>query len=1275
MSVLNHFAKSDVSELNGEALLREKVVMLNGVNKDMARVLKTRHIETIFDLATSRDFNTVLKMVPDREHLKNGYQNFGSKGFIPKDVLPNDLEINVEELPHLSISKLTFIDREDAKAFEMYLNISTIQEMANWHPFQAARKILYQTFGLTNGVHGSLDPETPSDLLPASGDYPIERVFYKKYFLDSIGNINNANDAQIIPMSTGESQALLKSAKAKLEKAKTNLPIKEQDKTEAQRRVQEMEQRVSQHTPHNNSFKKYCDDVHKAKNLLAKNKINAFCEFIQSERLWLILEEPNGMERFLVTDTSLPSESNAPMSLTSEEFISEVPSPELIKKWKELIDLEFDRAKKMFTNSNDQHEELKLQLEEFNHIAKEAIQAYRNAIQQVDHLTSEVERLKNNEEESKKYLHLEKTGPINMLDSDNLRNGFEEPAVGVEVITAQSWYVEGVALGQLLHSLALAPGESTRIAIVDWHRKEASRTQEFTTQDEQLSSDSQRKRAISEVTEATANELQTGSSFGFSRGGSSQRASNISGGAIFVSGGSSQSSSSNWGIASNVSRTEGSRSVAAETVQNINDAVHQNASSSRTRRAAIVQETFQSENEQVTTRVITNYNHMHAMSVQYYEVIQIYKVKTEVQDLNRILYLPMQYFDFYDIRVINRFQSKLAAGALSARARYLLEAYNDKHVIHFKRPHMIEFYQDQLNAEVQELEDDHRDFLNTTHKTITELHHRRALLQNELFHAEIQASLVWATNEQKEKAKKIRLEFDSLPKKMSELKQELRKRERDYRSKIYELRRKFHTLKKQVSQELKEQSEKVGRVLRTAVPDFHGNNQHKIKSLEGDLRLEEIDFGKQSENQGYTIKGLTIETYPEGNPPISLPLTDGKFILDQGDNPIQDILNVKLLLEKAFTNKNDLKGIPVTLTLRNENNKVVKIKYEFLPPLDTTEIEFLGIEHPVISDELQNHLNDYKQHYSKMVWYQMNNMEYSQLLANVTYQGRKIASFLDPKPVAITGNYIGFRWHFANKTERKEFEDYYSKKTSKNDVTIPLPSGGVFAEAVLGRYNSAEKLDMTRFWNWQDSPIPILPPEIAAVQTGSRAISNAPQAAGLENQAARLNRLQALPDPTGMGAAMNALTMANMFRDMSGSQQVAGMIQNAQQLANQGATSAGEINAENMANFQEYQSGLVKAYLEHTQKMAEVVGPIAMGAATGGAGLAASSLSKAGAVMNMASALDQSSSNGNGEANGQEEAASNGQSNKNSAFQSIIGMLPNIMKIGKSVLTKKPPVG
>jgi hypothetical protein len=37
---------------------------------------------------------------------------------------------------------------------------------------------------------------------------------------------------------------------------------------------------------------------------------------------------------------------------------------------------------------------------------------------------------------------------------------------------------------------------------------------------------------------------------------------------------------------------------------------------------------------------------------------------------------------------------------------------------------------------------------------------------------------------------------------------------------------------------------------------------------------------------------------------------------------------------------------------------------------------------------------------------------------------------------------------------------------------ITLPTQGVLGEAVLGTCPAAEKIDLTRFWNWQDSPLP-----------------------------------------------------------------------------------------------------------------------------------------------------------------------------------------------------------
>ncbi len=56
--------------------------------------------------------------------------------------------------------------------------------------------------------------------------------------------------------------------------------------------------------------------------------------------------------------------------------------------------------------------------------------------------------------------------------SQHSDTGFSQPALGAVLGYTQSWYTLGLSLGHLLHSVALAPGETTRVAIVDWSRRE-----------------------------------------------------------------------------------------------------------------------------------------------------------------------------------------------------------------------------------------------------------------------------------------------------------------------------------------------------------------------------------------------------------------------------------------------------------------------------------------------------------------------------------------------------------------------------------------------------------------------------------------------------------------------------------------------------------------------------------------------------------------------------------------------------------------------------------
>ena len=130
---------------------------------------------------------------------------------------------------------------------------------------------------------------------------------------------------------------------------------------------------------------------------------------------------------------------------------------------------------------------------------------------------------------------------------------------------------------------------------------------------------------------------------------------------------------------------------------------------------------------------------------------------------------------------------------------------------------------------------------------------------------------------------------------------------------------------------------------------------------------------------------------------------------------------------------------------------------------------------------------------------------------------------------------------------------------------MPLPSGGVFAEAVLGRFNSAEKLDITRFWNWQDSPIPIVAPEIAAIQAGSRAQPENVEPGQLSSPVVNIMDAAELPAPQGFAAILSAMGNGNMFRDMSNSAATIALTQAALQGAFGAASDASRQAGANFA--------------------------------------------------------------------------------------------------------------
>ena len=210
----------------------------------------------------------------------------------------------------------------------------------------------------------------------------------------------------------------------------------------------------------------------------------------------------------------------------------------------------------------------------------------------------------------------------------------------------QIWYADGYSLGNLLNSIALAPGQKKLIAVVDWERRETTTRSEVTSADEGLQASLARDRDLSEVVAGALQESLRGGSHNTTSGvgagtgaaGNGTYMGANFGGLIGVSGGSASSDSNAF--------QHSGRGVAASTLQTIRDQTVQSATAVRTLHSTVVQTVAQGETVRASTEVVANHNHCHALTIEYFEVLRHLKVTNELVDVQECLFVPLPMTDF-----------------------------------------------------------------------------------------------------------------------------------------------------------------------------------------------------------------------------------------------------------------------------------------------------------------------------------------------------------------------------------------------------------------------------------------------------------------------------------------------------------------------------------------------------------------------------------------------------------------------------------------------------
>lgn len=686
----------------------------------------------------------------------------------------------------------------------------------------------------------------------------------------------------------------------------------------------------------------------------------------------------------------------------------------------------------------------------------------------------------------------------------------------------QEYVADGYSMGNLLYSLPLAPGQKKQTAVIDWERRESATRDEYRASSDSLEALVDRDRDISDIVSGTLTES--------TRGGSSASTGSFAaglgigaiigpvGGLLGIGGGTSSADSTAW--------QDSSRQTSANALNQLRDRTIQSASSVRTQRTSVVSTVAQGERVSATTESVANYNHCHAITVQYFEVLRHLLIRQRLTDVQECLLVPMLMSWFTRDKAL-RWRNTLA-DTVPLRLRGGFDALEriDANYVGSDLPagryadENLESVEGELTIRFQLTRPADKDdaFDPATWNPLLKLFgfspadfydqylqdqafKDRVFLQQlgpRIASTVVQSLQVWAVRTD-ESAVSLRLDPTLL-------------------STFVNDRALSVTLR---------MTGALPAVLRSDI---------KAVTISSRLNLPGLPF--------------VIDTLPVGS----------RVIVESGSLRYRTAHLSDALFSDAFI-RNDLSA-----------NDDVRIE----TPLNRQELRNPREEDKELARNLLDHLNENIERFHHVLWGRMSDARRYMLLDGFVAPnsgGRSVASVVENELVGIAGNCLVMpvaRGFHLDPTYRQDAEnpvdllEHYQPNTPIEPSRIAIPTRGVYAEAVMGACNSCEVIDETRFWRWSEEPVPDSPTQILPVSTDSRRaapLDTTPTA--LPAPIIAMQNAPAAPDPTGLGAALSLLGQSGAFRDITGlqgnQQNAAAALQGAFQTATAFGTKAADL--------------------------------------------------------------------------------------------------------------------
>jgi hypothetical protein len=758
----------------------------------------------------------------------------------------------------------------------------------------------------------------------------------------------------------------------------------------------------------------------------------------------------------------------------------------------------------------------------------------------------------------------------------------------------QVWRADGYSTGDLLYSLPLAPGQQKQIVIHDWDRKETASRSESQSMEDSLSNSLAQDRDINEIVNSSLKEDISGHSKAESSGKSSGFGGALGAGAeipvggvpVNVKVGFSGGMSKSKGKSESWADQKSSRDVSANTMQNVREKTMQSASSVRSQRSTVVTSMSQSESTNITTESIANYNHCHAITIQYFEVLRHLAVHIELADVQECLFIPLTISLFDDAKVC-RWSDILRVSLRAPRSKYErlmkgFDAIRRYYDINAMGKAADDVYYNvpagrYCDEKITEISGSFRVKINfgCPKKSLKNLDGAQAdiiskiagnggLFANGITQAMGHQSVNQFLIDQNADRTLWETQLGFI-REIEDIRYKVNNVSDDRREAVFQAELMRVNAVAQFAKYLQ---------ISLGTPNLTPINSRVSLTRSGNLKSAKLngeapayDFAFRSVSNSFSLERDQIQ-----NLGISTSWTNA---LPEGST--LKLEHVQASYENKYITARLCNGYP--------SDDLLSGAATMTTPMQQSEMVSPRSEDLQLRHELLDHFNCNMEYYHKAIWVQMDEDRRLMLLEgfeievpareNPAYNPanpqsrepkylygddpnrpdlrmRSVASVVENRLIGIAGNSLimpvakGYNLNPVFRYAEDEVEidgrrvsklmSYYMPEKGFKDTPfrISIPTKGVFAESVMGACNSCEKIDNTRYWKWEEHPIPLTPTAIDPVSADSRraeALGLTPS--GFEPSLISQQQGNKLPDPTGMAAAFDLLK-ANSFNNITG---------------------------------------------------------------------------------------------------------------------------------------------